>query len=186
MSSAIFRRMVPLGAVLIVLGIGLAGVTGGAIRPRQEEAATPRLEGGAASMEELLDEFIEGLEAGDRGALSNLRVSEDEYRNVIVPGSVEPGEPPQILSEEASEYFYGVLHGKSQYNRNALLREFGGKKLEVKSYSFEKGEKQYADYKAHRRLEIEVVDEEGKSYELRTGSIAEVDGRFKFISYIRD
>lgn len=184
MNGTTLRRMVPLGAVLLALGTGLVGVTGGSIRP--QESAPARMSGGADSIEALLDRLQEGLEAEDRGALSAIRVSEDEYRNVIVPGSVQEGEPPQILSEEASEYFYELLNGKSHFNRNALLNEFGGKKLERKAYSFEKGEKRYADYTAYRRLSMELVDEEGRFYTLRTGSIAEVDGQFKFISYIRD
>lgn len=184
MQGALLRRMVPLGAVVLVLGAGLAGVTGSAIRP--PEPTSPGLAGGAGSIEELLDRFQRGLEAGDRGALIDLRVTEDEYKNVIVPGSVKEGEPPQILSEEANEYFYGVLHTKSSYNRDFLLREYGGKQLTVRSYHFEKGEKDYAGYHAYRRLSMDVVDQDGKTYELRTGSVAEVDGQFKFISYIRD
>lgn len=184
MKATLIRRMIPLGVVVLALGIGIAGITGGAIRP--SDSPVPRLRGGAKSMEELLDRFQRGLEAKDRGALIDLRVTKDEYQNVIVPGSVKPGEPPQVLGEEAGEYYYSLLHTKSLYNRKALLREFGGKKLSVRSYRFEKGEKEYAEYRAYRRLVMDVVDGDGRSYELQTGSIAEVDGRFKFISYIRD
>jgi hypothetical protein len=78
------------------------------------------------------------------------------------------------------------MKGKSFYHREGLLRDLGGRTLEAKDVQFEKGVKHYAGYTAYKRLNAAVIDEKGERLELQTGSIAEVDGRFKFISYIRD
>ena len=144
------------------------------------------LSGGASSMDELIQRFVTALEHRDRDALDALRVTESEYRNWIVPGSVEPGEKPQILKEDASAYFWGTLNGKTIYTREALLSSYGGRHLEVMSHTFRKGTKTYANFVSHGRLELVVRDEQGEEAQLRTGSIAEVDGRFKFISFICD
>ena len=118
--------------------------------------------------------------------MERLRVSESEYRGLIVPGSVEPGAPAQRLGEEASRYFWEDLNAKSVYTRNDLLRRFSGHSLERVGFRFDKGERRFANHVAHRRLVLELRDADGEVHDLRTGSIAEVDGRFKFISFIRD
>jgi hypothetical protein len=178
-------RMIPLAAVLAVLITGVAGITGGALRP--DAPARPQLHGGAASIDKLLDRLLEALKAKDRGALEAIRVTEDEYRNVIVPGSVQKGEPRQRVGEEAFEYYWGLLNGKSIYHRENMLARFGGREWVVRSVRPQKGMTEYAGYTAHRRLVIDLVNEaSGEEAELETGSVAEVDGRFKFISYIRD
>lgn len=152
------------------------------------QAAIPRLRvtGGAATMEELVDRFLAALRAKDRGALEELRITEAEYRQVIIPGNVEKGEPLQVLKEDASDYFWGLLNTKSVYHREDILRKHGGKNYVLKEIFFEKGTKEFAWFTAHRRLALTLVDESGEEVDLNTGSIAEVDGRFKFVSFIRD
>lgn len=51
--------------------------------------------------------------------------------------------------------------------------------------TFAKGVTDYATYRAYRQLRLAVTSD-GSPAELATGSIAEVQGRYKFISYIRD
>ncbi len=144
------------------------------------------LQGGASSIGELLNQMVSALNTKDRGALENLRVTEEEYRGIIIPGHAEPGHAPQRIGEEAAEYFWGVLDTRSRFNAAGLLGNAGGQGLEVVDWSFTKGVKTYAGYTAHRRLELRVKSLAGSSEEIATGSIAEVDGRFKFISFIRD
>ncbi len=181
------RRLLVAGAALAAV---LAVVAGRA--PSRHEAvpaagASPHgLSGGASSIDELVDRMLGALERRDGQALDELRVTESEYREWIVPGSVEPGARLQALGDEASRYFWETLDTKSRFHRQALLQGFGGRKLEVVERSFEKGSKQFANHVAHRRLVLRVRDEGGREEELHTGSIAEVDGRFKMISFIRD
>ena len=178
-------RMIPLAATLAVLLTGIAGITGGALRP--DAPIRPQLHGGEASLDKLLDRFLAALKAKDRGALEAIQVTEDEYRNVIIPGFVQKGEPPQRVSDEALEYFWGVMKGKSLYHREAMLAHLGGHDWAVKAVEQQKGVSEYAGYTAYRRLVLDLVDKDsGDKVELETGSVAEVDGQFKFISYIRD
>jgi hypothetical protein len=167
-------------ALLIALLVSGAG-EGPAALP------TPsHLSGGASSVDELVERFLAALHARDRADLDALRVSEAEYRSIIVPGSVEPGKPPQVLAEDALQYFWTEMSQKSAAHRDAILQRFGGRPLGRVRYGFEKGEHRFAGYNAYRKLVVVLRDEHGAEVEVRTGSIVERDGRFKFASFIRD
>jgi hypothetical protein len=176
-------------------------------RPRAEPAPTPpggrdlattaasqpspeptraRLTGGASSIDELIDRFVAALASGDRDRVEGLRVTETEYRSILIPGSVKPGEPPQVLSEDGLEYFWAEMSQKSAAYREAILARFGKRALTPVRHSFEKGEREFAGYKAYQRLVLVLRDDQGAEHELRTGSIVERDGVFKFASFIRD
>lgn len=170
-------------AVFVVLG----GTTvSGSLTAPRGAAVHPPLSGGASSVDELLGRFVRALEANDGDALEALRVSEDEYRKVIMPGSVKPGQPPQKLSPRADEYFWQTLDTKSLYSGRALLAGYQGRKYRITNVTWLKGIDDYAWYRCYDRLELTLVDESGEEHGLNTGSVAEVDGRFKFISFVRD
>jgi hypothetical protein len=56
----------------------------------------------------------------------------------------------------------------------------------VKNIAFAKGQKQLAWFAAYQQLRLSVEDEKGGEEEIKTGSIAKVRDRFKFVSYLRD
>lgn len=186
MERKVAHRFSVLALVIVVALVGDFVHEIASAPPTHAAIQRPRVTGGAPTMKDLLDRFLAAIRANDRGALDELRVTEDEYRKVIIPGNVEKGEPPQVLKEDASQYFWGLLNTKSVYYREAILRKHGGKSYAIKDYFFEKGSKEYAWFTAHRRLALTLVDESGEEFGFNTGSIVEVDGRFKFASFIRD
>jgi len=184
-------KLARISVLALVLGVFVMAVLGGTtvdgslVVPRGT-APHPPLSGGASSVDELLGKFVAALEAGDRGALENLRVGEVEYRQVIMPGSVPPGQPPQKLSPAADEYFWQSLNGKSVYGSQHLVSAYGGRQYHIKNVTWLKGIDEYAWFRCYDRLELTLIDQQGAEHVLNTGSVAEVDGRFKFISFIRD
>lgn len=154
--------------------------------PCVPEAAPRGLTGGAASLDELVDAFLAELRARDREGLEALRVNEEEYRSILVPGSVDPGKPPQKMSEDGLRYFWTEMSQKSAAHREAILKAFGGRSLARVRYGFEKGVRDFAGYRAYEKLVLVLRDEKGAEVEIHTGSIVERDGRFKFASFIRD
>jgi hypothetical protein len=85
-----------------------------------------------------------------------------------------------------SRYYWGVLDTRSYYSESRLLSEYGGRHYEVRAFGFERGVKEHATYTGHRQLRLTLEAEDGTEVLVRTGSIAEIDGRFKFLSYVRD
>jgi len=142
-----------------------------------------RLANAAPTVDALLDEFLAALEGKDMQALERLRVSESEYRDIIMPGSVPPGHAPQVFPEKKSKFFWGMNNTKSIYWAGSLLESFGGHRYTRKEVEYTKGVQQYAWYTAYKRVRLTVVDEEGNEKDLRTGSIAEVNGQYKFVSF---
>src|SRR5689334_11794799 len=104
--------------------VALAGLLLAAI-PFVSRGDRPRLDGGAASVEDLVDKLLDAIHRNDAQALRALRVTEQEYLRVIVPGTVKPGEPPQKLPDRTVEYFWGELDAKSIYSEENLLEIFG-------------------------------------------------------------
>jgi len=171
---------------VILAAFGLA-MLGRAVCPPCVVAAAEsvRLKHGAPSVDKLVDQFMQALKERDKAKIRDLRVTEDEYRGLILPGSVDEGKPRQHYNDEASKYFWSVLDTKSIYNEAGILSAWGGRSVKLKSVSYRGGTKKYAEYTAYKQLELKVEDEAGNEDELRLGSVAEANGVYKFISYIR-
>jgi hypothetical protein len=146
----------------------------------------PTLRGGAQSIDELVQDLVVAMHASDEGALRSLRVSEAEYREIILPGSVPPGGTPPQYAPEFTDFLWGSLDVRNRYGEQELLRLWGGKSLTVESASFHRGVRAYRGYTAHSLLDLTVKDDEGKEVRMEMGSIAQVGDRFKFISFTRD
>ena len=144
------------------------------------------LNGGARSPRELVDELLQALEHKDGHALQRLRVTEAEYRDVIIPGNVPPGQPPRTLAAAWVDYAWDNLNDRSTVHEQRLLDDYGGHRLTLEEFGFEDGDQAYAGYTAHRQLRLKVRNSDGAEREVRTGSVAEVAGTYKFISFIRD
>lgn len=152
-------------------------VTTAAQAARQSFAAD-----GAPSVDALMDEFIQALTKKDKDALTKLRVTKTEYVDLIVPGTVPVGQPPRLVSEQPKEYYWSLLDTKSHYYADNLVGLFGGRTYRSHQLKFSRPTKEYAWYTAvgQVRLELEADD---ATYHLLTGWLAEVDGKYKFISY---
>jgi hypothetical protein len=182
------RDLTVITLTIAALALGLvAGRSATARKPRPE--ALPRearLHDAAPSIDILVQRLLAALAAGDRTALERLRVDQEEYLRVILPGNVEPGTPPQRMPADKARFFWDVMNTKSAYSAQNLLNEFGGHRYQVKDIAYAKGKKQYAWFTAYEQLRLTLEDEGGEQRELRTGSIAEVRGAFKFVSFLRD
>lgn len=174
--------------VAIILGLSVmitAGIriTDGAV-PR-DPIADLRLVDGENSLDGLMEKFRQALETKDRPLLHRLRVTRDEYLTIIMPGSVEEGQPRAKYDKQAEQYFWSILDTKSIYGESNLLFAYGGKPLTLKSVEYRRGIKKYRDYTAYKQLTVTLDDGSTGPERVKIGSIAEVNGQYKFISFVR-
>jgi hypothetical protein len=179
-ASLLVFGMVTIGAPLFF------GTRGVRASDEAKPASPARLRNGAPSIDTLIEDFVQAINDKDKARLRELRVSQEEYVGVILPGSVEPGARRPQYNQEETEYLWGMLNGKSVYTEANLIASFGGHHARVTEKEFRKGTKTYADYTAYKQLTLTLKDDKGTEAIMRIGSIAEVDGQFKFISYVRD
>ena len=139
--------------------------------------------GGAESVDALLDQFLAAVTAGDLAALNTLRVTGEEYGNIIVPGEAPKGQQPRTTFKKVNDVFYGMLDSRSRYAAQALVDRFKGKRLVRRELRYTEGTKEWLWYTGRGEVRLVLFDDQGQRYELNTGWIAEVDGRFKFIGF---
>lgn len=169
----------------MVAALIVTGVVHAATPPPQ--LARPehfQLADAAPSIDALIGRVLDALAANDIDALHRLRVTEDEYRSFILPGSVRPGEPPTQYDRADSEHAWGMLNTHSLYVAKGIIQRYGGHRYRLKGTEFAKGEQSYAWYRAYKVTVLTLEDEKGTEGELVLGSIADVDGQFKFISLL--
>ncbi len=152
--------------------------------PELERPAHFALADAAPSVDALIDRFLDALQRKDVAALRRLRVTESEYRTFFLPGSVEPGKPPRVYDDDYSKYAWDMINTNSTYAANQIIANYGGHTLKVKERKFLKGEQAYAWYRAFKVLDLALEDEVGQERELTLGSIADVDGQFKFMGLL--
>jgi len=162
---------------LLVAGASLFALTARAT----SFPAIPDLSGGASSIESLADSLLVALAANDEEGLQKLRVSESEYLEIIVPGTVPVDSPRRKTEPEASAFFWRMLDAKSRDFSRLLLAEFGGKRLTRHAIRFTKGTNAFAAYTAHGQLRILVTDASGAEHVVRSGTVAQVGDRYKLI-----
>jgi hypothetical protein len=142
------------------------------------------LSDGAPSVEALLDRFTDALSRRDAEALHRLRLSKAEYVDIIIPGNVPKGQPPQQTFEQNNEFFWGMLDTKSRYLAPVLLRDFGGRTYVGRTdVRFTDPPREHDWYTARGELRMTLVDDAGGKHFVRSGWIAEVEGRYKFIGF---
>jgi hypothetical protein len=155
--------------------------------PSSNTPSEYRLADAEPSIDSLIEKFRHALETKDKQLLRQLRVTRNEYLDIIMPGSVDEGQPRVAYNETAKNYFWGILNGKSIYIEANLLYDFGGKPLKVTSVEYRRGIKRYRDYTAYKQLMLTIDDGSGNPPEhMKIGSIAEINGQYKFISYVRE
>lgn len=181
MRGSFLRAAIAVLAAALAVGACGAGATAEAPQPARVPARS--FAGGAPSVDALLDQFLAALAANDEQALHRLRVDEAEYREIIIPGTVPPGESPRRVSAQPQEFFWRLLDTKSRDFGYLLLQEFGGHAYRRTALAFTEKSRPYAWYTAHGQVRLIVQDAEGRERVLRTGWIAEAGGTFKFIGF---
>jgi hypothetical protein len=142
---------------------------------------------GLPSEEALLDKFVAAVSAKDKAAMDRLRVSELEYRNVIIPGSAPVGKTMQgPLSDRKFNYFWSMLDKRSRDYADVIVHEFGGRHWQRVRHWYAEEPKQFSGFRALGETRIAVVDDEGNQGTIRTGAVANVGGRYKFIGFQYD
>jgi len=180
-------RRFALTTIVVALLVVHAGCSTLIPRPVGERIGIhPTLRGGAQSIDELVQDLVVAVHAGDEGALRSLRVSEAEYRDIILPGSAKPGENSPKYAREFSDYLWESLDVRNRYGEQELLRLWGGRTLTVESSTFRRGVRAYSGYTAHSLLDLTLKDDAGKPVRMEMGSVAQVGDRYKFISFMRD
>ncbi len=141
------------------------------------------LSGGADNREALIDLFLDAVAKNDKAALDALRLTKDEYQGIIVPGRVAPGAPPRRVSAIVDKYFWEVMDFKSDNFVDVLLERFGGRTYKRRAARYTSPERSYDWYRAWGEVRQTVTDDSGIEYEITSGWIAEVDGKYKFLSF---
>jgi len=182
--------MKPLARPTLAAIAALAVITGcAALGPRSSGGwmgGAADLRNGAPSVDDLMQELVVAIRRNDEGALRTLRVSEEEYRGVILPGSVAPNETPREYAPKFESYLWGSLDQKNRHSERDLLTAYGGRTLTVEDAVFKRGVKVYRGYTAHSQLDLKLRDDKGADVTFEMGSVAQVGDRYKFISFIRD
>lgn len=168
---------------LLATLIGLVAGGAASIAVTQPAADKPPfgLADAADSPDILVHRLLSALEKQDDAALHSLRVDEREYRELIAPGSVPPGQPPRQTDAKISEFYWRMLDSKSRDLGRELMTRFGGRKLVFERFEFTKNPQQYAWYRAEGEVRVHVRNEKGDEATVPAGWVAEVDGRYKFI-----
>lgn len=139
------------------------------------------LEDGYPSIDALVDAFLAAVHDGDVAAMHRMRMTKEEYCAIVVPGEVPRGQPPRTTFREVNDVFFGMMDSRSRYTADAIVAAFAGKTFPSRRVEMTRGTREYAWYTGHGQLRVVFTDAEGREQTLRTGWIAEVDGRFKFI-----
>ena len=151
---------------------------------RPERPAHFALVDAAPSVDALIERLLDALAKRDIAALNRLRMTENEYRTFVLPGSVEPGQPARAYEAGPSIWAWNNVDTNSRYAAAAMIKGYGGRRFKLKEVNYLKGHGTYAWYDAYRTVSLTLEDDKGEVGELVLGSIAHIDGQFKFISLL--
>ncbi|HYD50689.1 MAG TPA: hypothetical protein VEB21_20195 [Terriglobales bacterium] len=166
--------------IIVMVLLPIAWWTPAVFSSAREE---PRFAGAATSPEELADRLLAALSAGDSTALHALRVSREQYLELIVPGTIEPGEPLRQVSMGTADLFWRQLDQKSRDFGDLLFERYGGKRYRRLSLSYTAPSKHYGGYQAVGETRIVASDETGAHHTIASGWIAVLDGGCKWIGF---
>jgi hypothetical protein len=147
------------------------------VRPVPQTIA---LEGGVASLDELLRTVERALADSDTARLFDLMVSEREYREVLYPAL--PASQPPINAPFETIW---VTHFPEAYR--GLLRTvglYGGRDLHILELRFDRPDQDFGRFILHETSRVDIqVDGRREDNRRLFGSVIHAGGRWKVLSY---
>ena len=159
---------------------GVEPPTGKEPRTAKEQPLRP-LEGSHASLEALIESVLDALERKDHAALIGLAVSKEEWIAYLYPefavAKRGSNKPPELLWQLQAQ--------RSHVGARRAIRDHGGEPLELLEILVKRGVDEYDTYRLHRSVELRVRRPGRDEPTLLdfTGSVVELDGQFKLLSY---
>lgn len=142
-------------------------------RPAELSSASP-------SREALARRFLDALGRSDTNALRSMHISRAEYAHLYFPASMMM-KPPYELPPEVA---WLLLSAESAKGMTAVLRRFGGRRLELREVRCPGEPLREAHNIVWRECVVRYrVEGENESERPLFAAIIERDGRFKFFSY---
>jgi len=138
------------------------------------------LEGTATSATELALMVLDALEFKDKAAMSRLRVTYQEFRDIIWPEFPESRPATGITAEHAwllmsTDIASGALYG---------INTYGGEPIEFEGLSFDQGVVHYTNFDLYKGVVIHASLPDGQRVELRfVYTIVERNGIWKVYGY---
>jgi hypothetical protein len=142
---------------------------------------TIRLSNACDSIEDLGKQVLKAVYNKDIDRLKAIAITPEEYESYIWPQS------PMSKIKQWQENYDFVQ--KQQFSRSNLslrqmLAKYGGRQYTLIRVRFADDTTDHTIYKAHRDARLIVTSPEGKEVELNLfGSIVEMDGQFKIMSF---
>jgi hypothetical protein len=135
------------------------------------------------SLEELSQEVLVKLYEKDIKSLENLAVTREEFKKHVWP-EMQWSKPEVNMP---FDYYWKDIHQKSTWALRKALVEYGGENYNLIRVYFAKGVRKYKNFRLHRDTRLIVKNKTGEEKELNIlGSILEMNGSYKILSYIHD
>jgi hypothetical protein len=156
----------------------------GRTAPTSSPVAAARLSNGYGSARELAEAAVNALSARDTARLTALLIGEDQFNRYLYPEFGMHFPAAQDTSEQARRFIWenhylGALKGMKR-----ALRELGGVPMALVAVTFTGGTQHYRTYTIHQGTEVRVKLDNGSEADLLAlGSVVEMDGRFKLLSF---
>jgi len=136
--------------------------------------------GGAPSPEALARKVLAALEAGDMDGLQALRVTGDEFAQILWPEF--PQSRPITNNRVGDVYFF--LDRRCHSGISTGLSDWGGEKLELRGLTYEVGRAPYTNFTLYDGVRIHVRRANGEEAVLKfVGTLAERKGVWKIYAY---
>lgn len=171
-------------------GITAAGAPSGAIdsilpieehlrRFRQGLPQADSLTGGYPSRDSLVTAMLAATAARDTAALVRMRLTAAEYAWLYYPAHIYTA-PPYELDPGT---FWMMIEGNSNKGLGRLLHHRGGNRIVLRSYQCEASEAVRLPVREWNRCTLQLTVNRVEGNEQLFGSIVEIGGRYKFVSY---
>jgi len=134
------------------------------------------------SAEALAQKVLESLAYKDDQSLKDLVVTKEEFCSYVWPEL-----PSSTIPNLTCDWVWDSFAPSDVAGRQQTLANHGGKHYSLIGIRFARGTTAYKGFKVHEDTRVVVRDTSGQERELKLfGSILELDGQFKLLSFIVD
>jgi hypothetical protein len=137
------------------------------------------LTGGYPSRDSLVAAMLAATSARDTTALVRMRLTAAEYAWLYYPAHIYTA-PPYELDPGT---FWMMIEANNSKGLGRLLHHRGGNRIVLRSYECQASEAVRAPVREWNRCTLQLTVNRVESNEQLFGSIVEIGGRYKFVSY---